>query len=329
MSGSRGVKRLFQIYKEFGPKCCVPVWISNAFPYNGKENNFRWKLLQKKHDAIIKYFSKKYYKEAGSDIAQEQPQIWTRCIWTAWLQGEENAPEVIQLTLSSIRKYANGYDVIVLNERNIKDYIDVPEIVIKKHYDGIIGNAHFSDIIRMIVLKTYGGLWLDATMLLHEPISERIFTEPFFSLSPSGFQNRKTRFVSGHKWIIGIIGGCQDSIYLSQISDMLIEFWTDHDVCIDYFLLDYIIETLYRNNKAFGVQIDSLSHMDFRTSKLKEVINESYSERMLAEYMIPNQIYYLTYRGIYRKFTQNNEQTVYGFLCKELLENPDERELQK
>lgn len=327
MSGISRMRRFFQIYKEYGLKCCIPVWLSNAFPYKSKENDFRWKLLQKKHDSIIKYLSKNYYRESDSDISQKQTLIHTGCIWTAWLQGEENAPEVIRLTLSSIRKHAGGHDVIVLDENNIKEYIELPEMILKKYRDGIIGKAHFSDIVRMLVLKTYGGLWLDATMLLHEPMCKSAFTESFFSLSSFGFQIHKTRFISGYKWILGIIGGCQCSKYLSQISDMLIEFWLDHNVCIDYFVSDYIIETLYRNNKEFEIQIDSLPHMSFSISKLKEVINKPYSDRLVAEYMIPNQIYYLTYRGTYEKLTQNNEQTIFGFFCEELLENSNEGEL--
>lgn len=244
--------------------------------------------------------------------------LYKEYIWTAWLQGEEKAPEVIRLSLASIRRNSNGHRVVVLSDKNIENYIELPETIINKYNEGIISNAHYTDIIRMMILKEYGGVWLDATMYLHEPIDERAFRDSFFSF---GFQNNnKTRFVSEYRWIVGIIGGQLNSFFLSRISEMLTNYWLDHNLCIDYFVFDYLIAVLYESNRDFADQVDSLPRMKFNTNKLRDIIDSPYSKELLDTFMVHNQVYYLTYKRDYQRVNEQKQQTVYGFLCSQLLE---------
>ena len=200
----------------------------------------------------------------------------------------------------------------------ISDYINIPESIKRKYESGNIGNAHFSDIIRMMILAKYGGIWLDATIFLHGPIDENAFSQLFYSL---GFQSEKGKYVSEHKWLVGVIGGCKDSKFLANISVSLNNYWIRHSVPIDYFVFDYIIAALYYHNSDFHSLVDSLPRMEFFTGELRKIINKEYSENDLNRLLKNNQIYTLTYRQGYRKYTLDGKLTNYGYLTQKYLGN--------
>ena len=310
-------KNYLDYIKEYGIICFLFSLLSLLFPLSSKGARWRWWIQQHKHKVIIQYLTNHYYsyitKEGQNEKGTGRNQ---ECIWTAWLQGEDNAPEVIKLTLASIRKNSNKHRVIVLTNENINQYIEIPELIKQKHDAGIIGNAHFADVVRMMILAKYGGIWLDATAFLHEPIEENAFSSSFYSV---GFKAGETRFVSGHKWLIGVIGGYKNSEYLTSISNMLLSYWKDHSIPIDYFVFDYLITILYRNDSSFRHKIDELPRMEYFTSKLRKTINEPYNEDELAQLLAKQQIYILSYKYKYIKTTSKGEKTYYGKLCEELL----------
>lgn len=86
-------------------------------------------------------------------------------IWVFWWTGEETAPEIVKACIKSIRRNANGHRVIFLSKDNLHDYVTLPDFIEKKHNDGNIGHAHYSDIVRISLLAEYGGVWIDSTVL--------------------------------------------------------------------------------------------------------------------------------------------------------------------
>lgn len=315
------LKRKFLFYfnylREYGLKCLIAVVLSAIFPYDNNGSAFSWWILRKKHKVLLQYLSKHYYSEVeGEKKKNEVNKEYKNCIWTAWLQGEENAPEVIQLTLASIRHNANGHKVIVLTEGTINKYIDIPQEIQEKHKNKIIGYAHYADIVRMMILARYGGIWLDATMLLNYPINEKAFLQPFYSVR---FKPYRSSFVSEQRWILGVIGGDRESEFLPQISSMLTKYWLEHDICIDYLVFDYMITILYNHKESFRLIINELSRMEYLSKTLREIINEPYQKDVLDRLLAKNLVFYLTYRYDYRKTTSDGKETNYGHLCTKFL----------
>ncbi len=304
--------------KEYGMICFLLVEFSNRFPYKEGGSKTSWKFLQKKHAVILKHLTKRYYVEPESVSEEEFNNniLFKNCIWTAWLQGEDNAPEVIRLTLASIRKHANGHRVIVLTNETIEQYIDVPKLIKRKYETGILRYAHYADVLRMIVLAKYGGIWLDATMLLTGPIHEDAFSNLFYSV---GVNRDRSRFISESKWIVGVIGGCFESRYLAAISNMLNRFWEEHDICIDYFVFDYLISVLYRENEAFSKIVDKLPKLVFFTTELLKIINNPYNKKELNRLLQNGQMYYLPYKYEYNYSTETGLKTNYAYLCDEYI----------
>lgn len=66
----------------------------------------------------------------GSPVRREHPKR----IWFCWLQGLENAPEVVKACYNSLVWHLgnDGYDVKVIDEKNWRKYVDLPDYVIRR-----------------------------------------------------------------------------------------------------------------------------------------------------------------------------------------------------
>lgn len=100
-------------------------------------------------------------------------------VWILWLQGEAQMPEVVRLCYHSIRENfpQEKTEIHLLTQENLFTYICLPDVIIEKFNKGIISVTHLSDIIRFLLLKTYGGMWLDITYYIGKRIPEEFFTD--------------------------------------------------------------------------------------------------------------------------------------------------------
>jgi len=312
-------KHAIMYYKEYGCVCFLITFLNRLFPYK-PGSSFRWRLLQTKHKVLLDYLSNRYYPFAlKAQVKFQNESKYGECIWTAWLQGEEAAPEPIKMTLASIRKNANGHQVIVLTNDNIDHFVDVPQEIKEKYQRKIIINAHYADVVRMLVLAKYGGLWLDATTMLQRPIDETSFSKVFYSVALP--ETKPSRFVSNYKWIVGILGGTPESMYLSQISSMLNAYWYDHETSIDYLVFDYLIAVLYQKDKAFSEAVDVLPRMKNYAKSLQNIMNTPYDENVMKLMAIEGQYYHITYKKNYLKKLPDGRQTMYGHFIESYLKD--------
>ncbi|MDE6706789.1 MAG: capsular polysaccharide synthesis protein [Oscillospiraceae bacterium] len=188
-----------------------------------------------------KKIERKYYKTLQT---LSYPDIVSRegldNIWLCWLQGIETAPDIVKACIASIQHYHPEKQIHIITADNFQQYATLPDFIIKKWKKGIIGNAHFTDLLRMQLLIEHGGTWLDATVYLTGPI-------------PSFFYERK-RFMyhSGHNydskkicnnWFI--IAGRDDRI-LKCIRDMLYTYWKQENRCREYFIWHLFAYMVYK-----------------------------------------------------------------------------------
>lgn len=104
----------------------------------------------------------KYRFEPKADL-DDKPVIWQY-----WGQGvkESELPEVVKICFDSVDKFAGDYKVIRLCDETISEYLDMPQWVVDKVQDGTMRRVFFSDLLRVALLSAYGGVWLDATILM-------------------------------------------------------------------------------------------------------------------------------------------------------------------
>ena len=107
-------------------------------------------------------------------------------IWFLWLQGLDNAPLIVQKCLISWKTNNPDWQINFLDENNLSDYLDFDLL------DGKLtrlGKAQFSDLIRLKLLRKYGGVWVDSTCFCMRPLSEWLddyLTSGFFAFCDPG-----------------------------------------------------------------------------------------------------------------------------------------------
>ncbi len=143
----------------------IKVYSKKEAPLNVHKNVFR--CLNK-----YKYVLEKQPQYIASDKYKD-------VIWQCWWQGVDNAPDIVKKCFESVKKFS-GKEVIVIDNNNYDKYIKIPEHIMNKFEKGVISFAHFSDYIRCLLLSTYGGTWIDSTVLLTDKMPEVIFKQDFF-----------------------------------------------------------------------------------------------------------------------------------------------------
>lgn len=69
-------------------------------------------------------------------------------IWFCWLQGIENAPEIVKTCYNSLKINLPNKEIIVLTSSNLSKYVTFPDYIERKWKQGIISNTHLTDLLR-------------------------------------------------------------------------------------------------------------------------------------------------------------------------------------
>ena len=117
-----------------------------------------------------------------------------KIIWQYWGTGWEygKLPDVVKLCYKSANKYKGNYEIIRLDNENLKEYIEFPEFIMEKIENGSMGYTHFSDLLRLALLDSYGGVWLDASILMTGSLSEYFSSEEIENKGYFMFQRSKS-----------------------------------------------------------------------------------------------------------------------------------------
>ncbi len=152
-------------------------------------------------------------------------------IWLCWLQGIDNAPKLVQNCYDSVKYHCKDWNIVVIDNTNLFDYVDLPDYIVEKWEKGIISNTHLSDIIRINLLARYGGLWLDATVYLTSPIPGYVTSDDFFVFRNGWFNDEMINMGS---WFIY---SKKDNILLLETQNLLFEYWKKKNYLNQYFLM--------------------------------------------------------------------------------------------
>ena len=189
------------------------------------------KLQAKYADFIVKR------KEAYDDEKSKKEDGRKR-VWTCWLQGFDNAPAMVQVCQESMRRYITDREIIQLTYENYKDYVTLPEHIVRKYERGQIPPALFADLLRLEVLIQYGGTWMDATMLCTEPglMTKDSWLQEIMDCDLFMFQALRKgdpRFYGISNWFITARPGSRP---LMVLRDVLTEYWRNYSVTLDYYM---------------------------------------------------------------------------------------------
>ena len=177
------------------------------------------------------------------------PQERSKRIWTCWLQGFDDAPELVKVCQNSLKKYIVDHELIQLTYENYTQYVTLPEDIVQKYKKGKIPPALFSDLLRLEVLIQYGGTWMDATILCtgehypQEMLDCDLFMFQALRKGDNGFHGTSNWFITA----------CSNNRLLLVLRDVLYQYWRDYDVTLNYYMFHdffYSIAQLYPEDIA-------------------------------------------------------------------------------
>lgn len=186
----------------------------------------------------------------------------TKIIWQYWGQGVDDyssLPEVVRLCFDSVDKYAGEYMVVRLSDETVGDYIELPDFVYDKLRDNPeFTRTFFSDLLRVSLLSTYGGVWLDATVLLTGPLSDEYADMDYFMYRRSDEEEHKKYWLNVYAEYFGwheefrvrvsnsIIYAKKGSVMVETLRDLLLYYWETRDNIPHYFFFQILFEELVK-----------------------------------------------------------------------------------
>lgn len=203
------------------------------------------------------------------DIKPKKDIGTNRIIWQYWAQGYDNVPTVVRQCLDSVERWAEDYTIVRLTDANLDEYLDLPDFVTEKRRD--YSHAHFADLLRLLLLKVYGGVWLDATVLLTGPIPEQYSWCDFFAFRRDPAEPNQAYWRNTYAYYFGwakgfrvnllnsILFAHKGSRTVSDLCNLMLIWWKDHNSLPDYFFFQILCD-VYGIPNSMPLVSDTLPH---------------------------------------------------------------------
>ena len=212
-------------------------------------------------------------------------QTVPKILWFSWLQGIENVPELVKACLASQKKHLSDYDFRIVDLDNYRQWVDLPEYVIKKYRKGLIPPASFSDLLRLSLLKKYGGVWMDASVYCsgfgNDKLRERWNRIMGSELTVFRYFKRGCKNPCGlSTWFFAAV---PNHVVISSVLDMLLAYWKDYDCLVDYYIIHLflglalrefpeVVENMPRENSYHSLLLGNALGRTYREEDWKELI---------------------------------------------------------
>lgn len=211
-------------------------------------------MENRRYNIMLK-LKKKYSKFIQKDIVCDTEN--SDYVFTCWLQGEENAPELVKKCIESMRKHFKDKNLVVITNDNLKDYTNLPDFIIEKWKKGIISNTHFSDILRTNLLINNGGLWLDSTVLCTGNLDKYIDKDTDFFVYKNEHRNCDSLCLSS--WLIY---SKKNHPLLVNVQNLIFKYWEKKNKLIEYFLFHILFTIVSGELKEEWEKIPFFSNID-------------------------------------------------------------------
>ena len=150
-----------------------------------------------------------------------------------------NYPEIIKYNINRIRLLHPDYKLYIINKNNVSNFINLDKYNFNFNDKLLNTPAYFSDILRILLLSKYGGIWLDASLILWKRIDNIIKENDKLVLirnhnNDNGYNNK-----GFESWFIASV---PNNSYINQIKKILIDLNT-------YEKINSFIKKIYKTIK--------------------------------------------------------------------------------
>lgn len=268
--------------------------------YSELQNAAFLHFLNKQLAPVITEYKKRDF--VGKPISGDAP------IWVCWWQGEANMPSLVKQCYKLLLKNSNGHPVILIDENNYHNYVELPDIILRKVSESKITITHLSDILRVSLLAKHGGLWIDSTYWCTKPLD--IAGDVFYTLKQ---ENINTNQIARCRWMGACIGGDSSFAFFSFLRDCLYLYWQKNDALIEYFLLDYLMDIAYNEYPNIKRIIDNNPCRCPDLHIMKRIFNMTFQSDTMQQYELDNCMFKLSWKEKYKMLDSDNNKTYYNY----------------
>lgn len=288
-------------------------YLMNRIRFFNVSNKNVLDTLNKVH--YYKKYKRKYRKFLKvKDYNLENKKSSYDKVWIFWYQGIENAPDLVKSTINSIKFTMKNKEVIILTKDNLNKYVSLPDYIEKRFQKGQITMAHYSDLLRIELLTTIGGLWVDSTILMTK---KPFFVDsdiPLFAFKDVSLYRKEELPIAASNWLI-YSNGKSNILHLTK--ELLYEYWKTHNH-VSVYLVFHIFFKLatevykdewknvptYSNVPPHILQFELLDKYDeIRFNQIKEMSDIHKLNHRLATEDKESNYYY-----ILNTWSENNEK---------------------
>lgn len=304
----------FQLLKSFGLKTAYYNFAKNYIFRKNKGIGKRYYV--KKYENAYQIIKNKYFDNKIFDTKQEVSNISeNEIIWLFWWQGiDESAPYTIKKCIENINKYKKNHKLIIISKDNMSEFITLPSYIFEKVNNGNISLVQLSDIIRAELLYTYGGIWMDSTVLLTDHFDKNMYNYSFYTIKHNQFSDFH---ISSGLWSGFFLAAGKGHPLFLIMRTIFREYWKNEDVLIAYLLIDIILKIGYEDNMEIKEDIDNVPTNNTLVFYLDDHANDTSIDQLSESIFKENYLHKLHYKRNFSRVV-DNEVTLFGRLT-----NPD------
>ena len=235
------LKKVSRFISFYGWKCFFRIALNVFLP-----NRACLKVVVPKINYSDYYYFKRLFASRVVFFPPEKKEstvvINKKKVWTLWLQGEDYAPDIVKACWMSLRRHLpSDFELVVLDQQKIKEYVHLPDFIELKYSSGVIKMAHYSDLIRLKLLLDYGGCWVDSTVYCSNNMLFNFLQE---SKPPLFVYKNILRHDDACALSNWFIYAEPDNPILKNVYIFLIEYWKQHNKPRNYFLFHIIFKVV-------------------------------------------------------------------------------------
>ena len=274
MSNNEGIKKIEYKIQDRMLLGSIYDNIMLKLKYNTPKLSFLYNVMmgQKHRMLYYKRLKRKFWTVCTKDRDWEKEEKVRNkeTVWFCWLQGIDKAPDLVKRCLESLKRNLIDKKIIIIDQNNLSDYVTLPEFIIEKWKAGIIGPAHFSDLLRLELLICHGGYWIDATVLCTDNrLTHYIDELPIFMYSFYYF-GFNPEIMATNNWLL--YGTTNQNIYCLT-REFLYHYWRKYNRAVNYFIFHLFMTMALEYYKNEYRNIPIVSQVD---------------EHILASYIFSN-----------------------------------------
>jgi len=261
--------------------------------FNGINNKtFELIRLSIHQKLVLRY--RKVVRKSGDELQTITPEnfqkLTHKTVWLCWLQGIDDAPDMVKRCYDSVNEI-EGMKVIVIDSSNFMDHVDFPSYIIEKWNSGIITHTHFSDLLRLELLYTHGGVWLDSTVYCSSTKLPQYLANSWlfmFQVLKPGLNGHSLRCSS---WAMSAV---PQNPVLELCRTVLYDYWNNAKKLEDYFLFHIVLSSVL---EEFPIYCNEITKACNSTPHLLQLeFNNKYDEFRYSMIFEQTKLHKLTYK---------------------------------